>query len=129
MACAHDHAHHLMNLSSPSHRRFRQALAASVIGTVLTAVLSPVYAAAATGSPDKPDEVVVLSPFVVSSETETGYQATSSLAGTRLNTNIKDIGAALSIYTKDFMQDIGASNAQDLLVYATGVEVAGANGN
>ena len=71
----------------------------------------------------------MLSPFVVSSETETGYQATSSLAGTRLNTEVKDIGAALSIYTKDFMQDLGATNAQDLLVYATGAEVGGINGN
>jgi catecholate siderophore receptor len=96
---------------------------------VLIAVVAPAHAAGAAPSSDNHDETVVLSPFVVSSETETGYQATSSLAGTRLNTDIKDIGAAVSIYTKDFMQDIGATSARDLLVYATGVEVGGVNGN
>lgn len=108
-----------------SPRFFTLAIAASCAGLGLTAV----HADEPAAEPNVQETVVVLSPFVVSSETERGYQATSSLAGTRLNTDIKDIGAAVSIYTKDFMQDIGATGAQDLLVYATGAEVGGMNGN
>src|SRR5437870_4074350 len=48
------------------------------------------------------DESIVLSPFIVSSEQDTGYAATDSLAGTRLRTPLKDIAASLSVITKDF---------------------------
>lgn len=78
------------------------------------------------GSPDK--KFVTLSPFVVNSIQDTGYQATSTLAGTRLNTPVKDLAASISIYTKDFLNDIGATNSTDLLVYATGMEAAGMGG-
>ncbi len=77
----------------------------------------------------KSDEAIVLSPFTVQSEKDTGYQATSTLAGSRLNTPIKDIGASISVYTKDFLNDIGATNANELLIYATGMEAAGPGGN
>ena len=91
-----------------------------------TATLSPTPP---PSSAARPNDVLVLSPFVVNAEQDTGYQATSTLAGTRLNTPVKDIGASISIYTKDFLNDIGATNASDLLIYATGMEAAGAGGN
>lgn len=79
---------------------------------------------------DKEEQkAILLSPFTVESERDTGYQASSTLAGTRLNTPVKDVGAAISIYTKDFLTDIGATNANDLLIYATGMEAAGPGGN
>lgn len=78
---------------------------------------------------DAPEPVVELNPFVVVGSVDSGYQATTTLAGTRLNTPVKDIGASISIYTKDFLADIGATNAADLLVFATGMEAAGAGGN
>jgi len=84
---------------------------------------------AQTASTPPKDEAVVLSPFTVNADRDTGYQATSTLAGTRLNTPIKDIGASISIYTKDFLNDIGATNSNDLLVYATGMDAAGPGGN
>jgi hypothetical protein len=75
------------------------------------------------------EEALMLSPFTVQSDRDTGYQATSTLAGTRLNTPLKDLGASISIYTRDFLEDIGATDATDLLIYATGMEAAGAGGN
>ena len=51
---------------------------------------------------------IVLNPFIVATEQDTGYQAQSTLAGTRLNTPVKDIGASVFIYTKDFLNGIGA---------------------
>jgi len=75
------------------------------------------------------DSTVMLSPFAVQSERDNGYQATNTLAGSRLNTPIKDLGASISVYTKDFLNDIGATNANELLIYATGMEAAGPGGN
>ena len=38
-------------------------------------------------------ETVILSPFVVSATSDSGYVATSSMAGTRLRTNLDEISA------------------------------------
>jgi outer membrane receptor protein involved in Fe transport len=76
----------------------------------------------------KLDEVVMLSPFEVSATRDTGYQATETLAGTRIRTDLKDVGGALSVYTKEFMKDIGATDAGSLLQYTTNAEVAGTLG-
>ncbi len=75
------------------------------------------------------DAIVELSPFVVDVATEKGYQATHTLAGTRLNTSVKDLGASISIYTKDLIDDLGVTNANELLIYATGMEASGPQGN
>jgi outer membrane receptor protein involved in Fe transport len=98
--------------------------------SVLTPLAAQTVAPGTTKPPGTEDEKIVeLSPFVVNSDKDTGYQATSTLAGTRLNTPVKDLGAAISIYTKDFLEDIGATNSSELLVYATGMEAAGPGGN
>lgn len=78
---------------------------------------------------DEADEMVVLSPFVVSSEADQGYAATSSMAGTRINTSLKDIPASISAVTKDMMRDLGVNNSGQLLTYTVGTEVSGASGN
>jgi hypothetical protein len=80
-------------------------------------------------SAEQNETVVELSPFVVTTDTNNGYAATNTLAGTRLNTPLKDIGTAISVVTKEFMDDIGASNAETLLTYTTGTEVGGLSGN
>jgi hypothetical protein len=74
------------------------------------------------------DETLVLSPFEVTATQDTGYQATDTLAGTRIRTQLKDVGAALSVYTKEFMKDIGATDNATLLQYTTNAEVAGTRG-
>ena len=97
----------------------------------MLALLAPPLSDAQTIPPSdtKAEESVVLSPFLVTTERESGYQATSTLAGTRLNTSVKELGASISIYTKDFLNDIGAANGNDLLIYATNMETAGPGGN
>lgn len=77
----------------------------------------------------KDDEVIELSPFTVNSSADVGYQATSTLAGTRLNTDIKDIGAAVSIYTKEFLEDINVTKLEDILTYTASTEAGGTGGN
>lgn len=73
-------------------------------------------------------DVVELTPFEVTSVKDTGYQATETLAGTRIRTDLKDVGAALSVYTKDFLNDIGATDATTFLQYTPNAEVAGTRG-
>src|SRR5690606_38448633 len=79
--------------------------------------------------PPAAQPAVELSPFIVNSSRDTGYQATNTLAGTRLDTPVKDIGAAISIYTKEFLEDIGATNESELLIYAPGMDAGGPGGN
>jgi outer membrane receptor protein involved in Fe transport len=76
------------------------------------------------------DETVVLSPFTVSpSEGQDSYLADSTLAGARVRTSLNDIGSALTVVTKKFMEDIGATNNQSLLTFTTNTEVGGTRGN
>lgn len=75
------------------------------------------------------DEAVELSPFVVAGTVDRGYLATNTLAGTRLNTELKDVGAAVSVYTQEFLDDIAATSLENILTYTTGTEGGGIGGN
>ncbi len=75
------------------------------------------------------DEPIQLSPFVVNAADDRGYLAASTLAGTRLKTNLRDIGSAISVITEQFLRDTAAVNSEDLLVYTLGTEIAGPRGN
>ncbi len=81
-----------------------------------------------TTSPGEP-ETFMLSPFEVSAELDKGYRAGGTLAGTRLRSDLRDIAASVSVVTKDFMNDIGASDLSSLLNYTLGTEVTGVSGN
>lgn len=72
---------------------------------------------------------VEMSPFVVTGEEDRGYKATNTLAGTRIKTELKDIGSAITVVTAEFLKDTGARNNQDLLKYTTNTEVGGVGGN
>ncbi len=118
-------------LVSSGPHRVRQRAALVSIFACLPALLCAQVAINSATAPNKPDDeaAIVLNPFVVSTEKDTGYAASTTLAGPRLNTPVKDIGASVSIYTKDFLTDIGATNISDLLIYATGMETGGPGGN
>lgn len=75
------------------------------------------------------EDVFELSPFVVESAAQSGYRATSTLAGTRLNTQLNEVGAAVSVYTEDFVRDIDATRIEDILTYTTSTEGGGMQGN
>ncbi len=86
--------------------------------------------AAPATSDSEDDQPIVLSPFVVDASEDAGnYRASSTLAGTRVRTDLKDVASAISVVTKQFLQDTGSKNNQDLLVYTTNTEVGGVLGN
>jgi len=98
-------------------------------------MLAGMFAACSTGNvygqakAEEEEEAIVLSPFVISSTSDVGYQATSSLAGTRLNTKLRDLGSSISVVNQEFIKDSATTSIGDLLVYTTGTEVGGAFGN
>lgn len=75
------------------------------------------------------DEIFELSPFTVTSDDDQGYRASQTLAGGRTVTSIKDVGTSIEVITKDFLNDVGASNVEEFLQYTTGGEVGGSQGN
>lgn len=120
-----------MNLSSsPNTRRghIAGALIAVLAGGLAhgqTTTLKPT----ATDTQQE-DESIVLTPFVVNAaEDADSYMAKSTLAGTRIRTDLRDVGSAISVATSKFIQDIDARNNSDLLKYTTNTEVGGIGGN
>lgn len=75
------------------------------------------------------EDTVVLSPFFVETTEDAGYQAKSTVTGTRIRTDLKDVGSSISVVTSSFLKDTGSKNAEQLLVYTTNTEVAGQGGN
>lgn len=75
------------------------------------------------------EDVLVLSPFEVSAEEDTGYATATTLAGNRLNTELRDIGNAVTVINSQFLKDIGATSNQTLLQYTVGTEVGNVGGN
>ncbi len=83
----------------------------------------------AAPAPNPTDEVVVtLAPFEVNAEDTKGYMATNTLGGTRIRTELIDVGSAISVYTPEFLQDLGAFDNETLLAFAVGADVGGAQG-
>ena len=63
-------------------------------------------------------EVVELSPFVVVTEKDTSWFASNTLAGSRMNSPLTDVAASLDVFTADFIQDLGATDLNELNRYA-----------
>ncbi len=116
----------------------RQSLRLRALCVTSALTLAAMHSASAQSTPpasppttgdQKTDEAVVLSPFVVTADEDVGYTANSTLAGTRVRTELKDVASAISVVTSQFLKDTGSKNQQDLLVYTTNTEVAGVRGN
>ena len=114
-------------------KKTSRTLLATLAATLAAALLAPPLDAqtASSASPASPkDETVLeLSPFVTTAAADRGYAATSSLAGTRIRTDLRDIANAISVVTSDFMKDVNATDSASLLVYAANTETAGSGGN
>lgn len=86
-------------------------------------------AALSAQSSDDDEDVFELSPFEVTAEDQSGYKVTSTLAGNRIKTDLKDVASSISVYTDKFLKDTGATDNQSLLTYTTNAEVGGIQGN
>ncbi len=109
---------------------------ATLVSAALLFAAAPLWsqttakAPAAIPVPDKKDEVIELSPFeVTAGDGDETYTAATTLAGNRLNTELRDIGNAVTVITSQFLKDIQATNNETLLQYTAGTEVGSVRGN
>lgn len=98
-------------------------------GTVAPAPAAiPVTTTAATPPPatsaPAADEVVEMSPFTVSANNDEGYMARETTSGSRVRTSLRDTSASISVFTQDFLNDVGAQSIEEMLSFATNTEVA-----
>lgn len=64
------------------------------------------------------EETIILSPFVVNADEDSGYAARNTLAGSRFKTDLKDTAASISVLTSEFLSDIGANTLEEALQYS-----------
>lgn len=89
------------------------------------------HAQSATTTAAKPSDanaadgkVVELTPFEVSTEKDSGYYAQNTLFGSRLNTNVGDLAASITVVTKQQLEDTGALDINDVFMYEANTEGA-----
>jgi hypothetical protein len=68
-------------------------------------------------------EVVTISPFEVRTDRDTGWVASSTLAGNRMNTELVNVGASIDAITSEFMRDLGVYRLEDIASFVAGVDV------
>ena len=85
--------------------------------------------APAATSPAKPTgDVVTLSEFSVSAETDRGYIASETMTGSRVKTKIIDLPYTVNVLTAEFFEDFGIFELSDNVVQIggfTGLDIGG----
>jgi outer membrane receptor protein involved in Fe transport len=71
----------------------------------------------------EPVEVIELSPFTVNTSKDTGYFAENTLAGSRLNTPLRDTASSVAVFTKEFLDDLAITDIRELLPYSVNSEM------
>lgn len=69
-------------------------------------------------------EVVEMSPFQVAASDQ-GYYASNTLSGTRISSKLEDLGASISVVTKQQMQDFALLDINDVFLYEANTEGTG----
>ncbi len=95
---------------------FCTSLALLVSGPALHAQAIPATPAASTEASRK-DDPVVLSPFQVGSDSEKGYVSTSILQGGRGKIDLADVAGQVQVFTKEFLDDIGATTTDEAFLF------------
>ncbi len=87
-------------------------------GLLSLAVASAPQVAAQDDENEEEDQIYSLSPFVVDASGDTGYVATHTLAGSRLNTRLADTPASISVFTRELIDDLAITDTFDAVEYA-----------
>lgn len=120
--------HHLSTFTPRAPRcapKYRFAECAVLVVVLLAlatgtqAQLTPPTVAAEAAA--KGEATVALSPFVVTSEADTGYTASDSLMGGRISTPLKFTPASVSVITRQFLDDIAATGPSDVVEWTLNV--------
>ncbi len=87
--------------------------------TTCAALLAASVSAMAQAVPAAPakDEITTLNPFVVQSETDTGYRTQQTLVGSRTAKNLMEIPSSISIINKEQIEDLNAVEVHEVLQF------------
>jgi hypothetical protein len=103
----------------------RVALSGCLAGALSVSILSgQVAPEPAAPRVPAPDGAVRLSPFVISSEQETGWSANDTLSATRTKQALKDVPVNIDAITSDFMEDLGLFTADETAAFVANVYAA-----
>jgi outer membrane receptor protein involved in Fe transport len=90
-----------------------------------TAPAAPLEPPPTTTSPvPASEDIVELSPFVVTAEPDEGYRAANTLAGSRMNAPLILTPAAISVLTKELLDDMGLESTEQYLAFAVNSDAA-----
>jgi iron complex outermembrane receptor protein len=109
---------------------FVRALSRRSEPTALLALFSLLIASASSLAAQTPapannqskDEVVVLSPFTVSTESADRYRATDAISAVRVRAALIDTPSSISVITRDMMDDLAPTRVFDVTRYIAGVQ-------
>ena len=100
-------------------------LAPAFVLSILPFAVAQTITPAPTAAPaDESKPPVQLSPFEVVENTK-GYFAGNTMSGTRLNSKLEDLGAAITVMTKEQMADFAILDINDIFLYTVGAEGSG----
>ncbi len=97
----------------------------SLLAVLAVALVVPFVSGQAVPPPRPPtgqEAAVVLNPFTVDASTDVGYAATSTLGGTRLKSELRDVASQIDVMTAEFLDDIGALTLDEALRYSMNIE-------
>ena len=112
--------------------RVRRFLTPLLVLTVVLPAFAQVTDKAATPATEKPavvskdkdSKTLELSPFTVTTTKDNGYFAENTLMGSRLNSNLADLAASITVVTKQQLEDTGALDINDVFMYEANTEGA-----
>src|SRR5512134_212005 len=91
------------------------------------AACAPRVSAQTSPAPASPsvasEPVVELSPFTVNTSQDVGYLAENTLAGSRLNARLRDTAGSVSVFTREFLDDLAITDIAQLLDYTVNSEM------
>lgn len=100
----------------PTIPKLTRAACFAALGGLVSAVLP-----AQTSQPRQDQDVIELSPFTVDTSADQGYYSPQAVSGTRTRTELINLPVNLSVFNEQFIQDIGARDLLDVVVYSAGV--------
>jgi outer membrane receptor protein involved in Fe transport len=102
----------------------------TLLAAVLIALLAFETALAQTAAPpndteDEREEVVHLEVFTVEAQTDSGYGATQSIGGSRVNMAVKDVPASIITINEAVIRDLAAVDLLEAINFVSGIATAG----
>ena len=113
-------------------RHWLRLISALFLASTAQAQSANPSSSSSTSKERKDDDTVTLSPFVVSTDKDTGYIAADTLNAGRLRTNLLMTPGTMEVFTRDLLDDLGVFNIDEASAWLTSshpLETNGINGN